>query len=386
MENLDLGASETDSIFLIPRSRMRKNFSSSTPVDRRRRYEVWYMYPLQGPPLSSEGVGAWMKKIIDLPYMEVSMAKSLGQIHTTNFNFNALSTLVGEDQAFLCDNSAKLSTQFNRNIRMMQSYKWVGADLVVQLPENINPTGTESTRVTVKGRMRYFAPTKGRCQALRDAYKQLRTQARVQGIDLSKNRQFDFRVLPRPLDQYPRNVDSGGAAPEINNEDILNTTTLNGTNELCMVEGSAEVSVFEQYNLSVRPNETSAVFNPGLQTQAQAGVVQTDFVLNEGLIQGGNPNIADILFEEVPFELSYDLENYRTYTLQWRPDPALYVSVLGGFVEIVIDEMRAQGASGGAIPLNGVEMDVAMHWAGWKSIVNPPRSRSMKKTVTTEKK
>lgn len=306
------------------------------------------------------------------------MAKSLGQIHTTKFNYERTTNgnlAIGEANAFLCDNSAKLSTQFNRNIRMMCSYKWVGADLVVQLPEDVASVGgSNSDRVIVKGRMRYFAPTKGRCQALRDAYKQLRTQAKIQGVDLSKNRQFDFRVLPRPLVNYPANVDDGSAPPSANDEDILNTTTLNGSNELCMVEGAPEVSVFDQYNTGVRPNETTVTFNSGLQTQAQAGVAQTDFVLNEGLIQGGNPNLADVQFEEIPFELAFDSTARRVYTLQWRPDPALYVSVLGGFVEIVLDEAVAAGATGTPTAINGIEMDIAMHWAGWKSIVNPPKS------------
>lgn len=295
------------------------------------------------------------------------MPKSLGQIHTTKFNYEAGSGATGVNNAFLCDNSAKLSTQFNRNIRMMQSYKWVGADLVVQLPDDLDPL-TNSNRVIVKGRMRYFAPTKGRCQALRDAYQQLRHQAKLQSVDLSKNKLFDFRVLPRGLSNYPLN----SLIP--NTEDIYNTTTLDGTNELAMTDGASGAMVFNQYNVGVVPTEstvTSSDFNSGLKTQLGTLVTQTDFVQNEGLIQSGNPNVADTVLEEIPFTLSFDETNRRTVSLQWRPDPALYVSVLGGFVEIVLDEIEATGAAA----INGVEMDIAMHWAGWKSIVNPPRSR-----------
>lgn len=318
------------------------------------------------------------------------MPKSLGQIHTTKFNYElGLGTPRGKSNAFLCDNSAALSKQFNRNIRMMQSFKWVGADLVVQLPE-LAVIGDDSTEVVVKGRMRYFAPTKGRCQALRDAYMQLRKQAQLQGVDLSKNRQFDFRVLPRPLDQYPANTTTGVPTQPVNEYPILNTTTLNGTEELCMVEGTSDVSVFETYNSGVRPNETNVAFSSGLQTQAQSGFVQTDFVINEGLIQGGNPNLADVEFEDIPFELAFNSEAERVYTLQWRPDPALYVSVLGGFIEIIIDEANATGASVGNF--QGFEIDIAMHWAGWKSIVRPPKknrkfsSRSMRREMRNQAK
>ena len=71
------------------------------------------------------------------------MPKSLGQIHTVDFNYESLPTLVGTDDAFLCDGSAALSKQFNRNIRMMQIYKLVGADLVVQLPESAGYSNTD---------------------------------------------------------------------------------------------------------------------------------------------------------------------------------------------------------------------------------------------------
>lgn len=296
------------------------------------------------------------------------MPKSLGQIHTTKFNYEALSGAIGENNAFLCDNSAKLSAQFNRNIRMMQSYKWVGADIVVQLPDNLDPT-QDSTQVIVKGRMRYFAPTKGRCQALRDAYRQFRETAKGQGVNPAMNRLFDFRVLPRGLSNYPLNS-------LFASENIYNTTTLDGTNELSMTDGASGAMVFNQYNVGVVPTEstvTGSDFNSGLKTQLGTLVTQTDFVVNEGLIQSGNPNIADTEFEEIPFTLSYDSPDKRTMSLQWRPDPALYVSVLGGFVEIVLDEITATGAD--TVLLNGVEMDISLHWAGWKSIVQAPRSR-----------
>lgn len=306
------------------------------------------------------------------------MPKSLGQIHTTKFNFETPFNSIGESDAFLCDNSSKLSTQFNRNIRMMQSYKWVGADLVLQLPESVNIGGDESTRVQVKGRMRYFAPTKGRCQALRDAYNQFRTMAKNQGVNPAMNRLFDFRVLPRPEVEYP--INTANLA-----ENLKNLTTLDGSNALCMTDGATGVSVFDAYNAGVNPEDslpTSGDFAQGLDVWYNG--TQTDFILNEGLIQSGNPNKADTDFEEIPFVLTYDSVDLNSNSLQWRPDPALYVSVLGGFVEIVLDEITATGASGGFV-INGVEMDIAMHWAGWKSIVQKPKSRSKKKLSVLQK-
>jgi len=307
------------------------------------------------------------------------MPKSLGQIHTCDFNYEVSNSFAGIP--FLCDSSAKLSTQFQRNIRMMSTYKWVGADLVVQLPENINPAGDESTQVLVKGRMRYFAPTKGRCNALRDSYQQFKELAKSQAVNPMKNKLFDFRVLPRQKSRYALN--SLGT----NDEDIYNLTTLDGSSELSMIDGaipsapgSSGTEVFEQYNVGVVPAEGTVSgddFNAGLRTQLGTIVTQTDFVLHEGLIQEGNSNLADIEMEIIPFTLSYDSTNFRTMSLQWRPDPALYVSVLGGFVELIIDEVTATGATGVG-KIEGVEMDISLHWAGWKSIVQSPRSRSRK--------
>lgn len=310
------------------------------------------------------------------------MPKSLGQIHTTSFNYEGFSTSITDNAAFLADSSAALSTQFNRNIRMMQSYKWVGADLVVQLPEDINPFGSESTEVSVKGRMRYFAPTKGRCNALRAAFQQFKETARQQGVNPSNNKLFDFRVVPRALTNYPMNSSPFSTHP------IYNTTTLDGVNSLTMVDGGASsVECFTSYNIGVAPEDTavtSSDFASGLRTQVGTLLTQTDFVNNEGLIQSGNPLIADTEFEEIPFVLTFNAVDKRTASLQWRPDPALYVSVLGGFVEIVLDEVSASGA-GGTTPFEGFEMDIALHWAGWKSIVQPPKSKSMMKSRSKNK-
>jgi len=288
--------------------------------------------------------------------------------------------MVGEANAFLADSSAALSTQFNRNIRMMQSYKWVGADLVVQLPEIVNPFGGQSTQVSVKGRMRYFAPTKGRCNALRAAYQQFRETARQQGVNPSNNKLFDFRVIPRTMGNYePLNPVFGP---------IYNTTTLDGINPLTMV-GSVATACFPTYNTGVSPKDTgvtSGDFTSGLRTQVGTLTTQTDFVQNEGTIQTGNHLIADLEMEEIPFVLTFDGADKRTSSLQWRPDPALYVSVLGGFVEFVLDEVKATGATG-TLPVDGFEMDIALHWAGWKSIVQAPsKKKSARQRMLTGSK
>ena len=156
-----------------------------------------------------------------------------------------------------------------------------------------------------------------------------------------------------------------------------------------MIDGAASVTeVFTMYNVGVSPEDTavsSADFASGLRTQMGTLLTQTDFVLNEGDIQSGNPLIADVQMEEIPFVLTFDGVDKRSSSLQWRPDPALYVSVLGGFVEIVLDEIKADGATGSA-GTEGFEIDVSHHFAGWKSIVNKPRSRKRGGLNRTQKR
>jgi len=312
------------------------------------------------------------------------MAKSLGQIHTTKFNYEAADTYIGENNAHLCDVAGKLTQQFNRQIRHMATYKIVGVDLVVQLPEDAPLL--DSDRVVVKGRLRYFQPTKGRCDAMRTAYQQLREEMKSRGIDPKDNRGYDFRVLPRAQSNYASNI-------AFDTEALTNNSTLNGTTALAMTDNTAsQFEVFDSHNSNVRPQITAgtATFAEGLQTQIGTVVGATDFVLNDGEISEGNPNFADIVMEEIPFELAYDSTARRVTQFNWRPDPALYLSVLTGQIEIVIDECAALGNTGGVGTSNGYEIDCAIHVAGWKSIISPmarfKRGKSTKKNVRNQVK
>ena len=309
-----------------------------------------------------------MKKIIDPLMIGPPMPKSLGLIHTVSFNYEAPVSATGTSNAHLCDVSGKLTQQFNRQIRQMQTYKMVGIDLVAQLPESV--TGLDADRVVCKGRIRYMQPTKGRCDAMRTAYQQLREQMKGRGIDPKDNKGFDFRVLPRAASNYPSN------ASGFDQVALTNNSTLDGLTALAMTDNSnLQFEVFDSHNANVRPQITAgtADFATGLRTQIGTLVTPTDFVLNDGEISEGNPNFADTAFEEIPFELAYDSTARRVTQWNWRPDPALYVSVLTGQVEIVLDEITAAGAV--APDINGIEIDCSIHIAGWKSIVRSPRRR-----------
>lgn len=305
------------------------------------------------------------------------MAKSLGQIHTTKFNYEAIETYTGTNNAHLCDVAGKLTKQFNRQIRHMATYKIVGVDLVVQLPEDAPLIGGD--RVVLKGRLRYFQPTKGRCDAMRTAYQQMREEMKSRGIDPKDNKGYDFRVLPRAQSNYTTNI-------AFDTEALTNNATLNGTVALAMTDNTAaQFEVFDSHNANVRPQITAgtATFAEGLQTQIGTVVGATDFVLNDGEISEGNPDFADTTMEEIPFELAYDSTARRVTQFNWRPDPALYLSVLTGQFEIVMDEVTSAGATGSDV--DGFEIDCAIHVAGWKSIVSAPKNGYRSKKMTSKK-
>lgn len=288
------------------------------------------------------------------------MPKSLGQIHTVDFNFETAVT--GAGNAHLCDVSGKLTQQFNRQIRQMCNYKVVGIDIVAQLPEL---PGLTSDKVICKGRLRYMQPTKGRCDAMRDAFQMLKTQMKQRGIDMRSNKGFDFRVLPRGASNYPSNLAFDTVA-------LTNNTSFDGVTPLAMIDnGDPALEVFTAYNNNVLPTITSQTFSSGLTVD---GVTANDFVLNEGVISAGNPRFADELMEEIPFELAYDSTARRVTQLNWRPDPALFLSVMTGQIEIVIDELTASGVGA----TSGIEIDCSIHVAGWKSFVQTPKPKKRK--------
>jgi hypothetical protein len=281
-------------------------------------------------------------------------------------------THIGNNQGMLLDSSQALSSQLQRNIHQAAYYKCVGVDITLDTPEGV----IGGTSGTVKGRLRYFAPTQGRCSAYRTAFKQMMSEMKNQGINPSQNKLYDFRVTLR---DYPANY-------PLNNltlNKVLNIATLDGINTLALCEAaSVGQSLFDAHNEQVLPVETTPPnFSSGLSTQIEVALgQQTDFVSEEGFIQGGNPNFASCEMEEIPFVLAWDSGAFSTQqavALQWRPDPALYIPLMLGQMEIVFDEINAIGEGAGEDP--GVEINVAMHIAGWKSILGSPKSKRQKK-------
>ncbi len=293
--------------------------------------------------------------------------KELGMIHVVNF---AQTLNDAQSVHYNHDIAGQLTEQLQRMVRQGQYFKIAGIDMGLQLADTTAPVSG-----TVTGLLRYYAPTRGRCEAYRDAFKTMAEAMKGQGISMRDNKFYDFRVPLRDSSNYQN------AVP------FANGATFNGVDELAMNK-AAPNGVFQVHNESVQPIQTSATFSDGFGVYGSTG---NSWVLNPNQ-QGyqGNHMIADDEFEEIPFQLSIDLsgtqDNSSTVNFQWRPDPALYLSVLAGQFELEVSDIQIDGTG-------SLVLSVNYQVAGWKSIMGNPdkkrRSRrsngnsSTKKTTTT---
>ena len=284
------------------------------------------------------------------------MAKELGQIHSINQQFAIpvglpwVATVAGE-----IDIPFELSEQLSRTVRQGNFFKIVGIDMT------LSEIGGSGGGGSVNGFLRYYAPTKGRCSAYRDAFKAMRDVMKLQGINTRDNPLYDFRV----------GFNEGSAG-------FRNQATLDGTNGLCFYKPSApKQSVFEVHNEGVQPTYTgsaSDLFETGFDTIIQSGLVTTDFVLNDAVMYTGNHETAATEWETIPFQLSYAPgSDDVSFTLQWRPDPALYLAVMGGLFQVYIDEASTNGSA------TQLKLDVKVMCSGWKSIMGNPDKKSNRK-------
>ncbi len=270
------------------------------------------------------------------------MPKSLGMIHTVNTTV-ILTGNVGDK--FLIDLPGQLTNQLQRMVRAGQYFKVVGIDMSIS-----DPAGTAVRMVA--GSLNYYAPTVGRCNALKNAYKAVMKGMKLQGINVHGNRQYDFRVPIGNTTQY------------INGADFLNQATIDGTNQLTLdaTAASATDEVFTVYNANIQPSQTAVVnFNEGFGLPGAPGVA-TDFVLNEGeFYEGSLVHVAELEKEELPFSVSFgdDGVTSSVTNFNWRPDPALYLAVLTGQLEGEVLETLGSFST----------LEIAVHVSGWKSVM-----------------
>jgi len=270
--------------------------------------------------------------------------KGLGQIHTVNYDmtFNSNADV---DQL---DLSGELSKQLQHHVRQGNYFKVVGIDM------NVTEFGGNLGGGQVTGYLDYYNPTRGRCEAFRAAFDAMRNAMKTQGISMSKNSGYDFRV--NLTDQTFETT-------------LINAATLDGTRPLTLEDNALPSSIFYTHNRSVDPvQQGTPNFSPGFGVYGSA----TDFVLEEGDIGfTGNSNYASSEFESIPFQLSYDPTGDNvSFSMEWRPDPALYIAVMCGLIRVRIDELEFDGDA------TDLKLSIAVHVAGWKSIMGNPDKKS----------
>jgi hypothetical protein len=296
-----------------------------------------------------------VKKIIGPPYTQSIMPKSLGQIHTVNKQM----IVSASGNKLNIDLPGQLTEQLQRLVRAGTYHKVVGIDMDIT---TVGITGGGQ----ITGRLQYYAPTSGRCDAFRSAFQSMKEVMKTQGLNMHENKLYDFRA--------PINDDG-------TTEFFPNQATLDGTNGLCLNNvATPGASIFGVHNESVRPQFTQAAgdaFKTGFDTILSeaytnaTGNIKTDFVLNDAVPYTGNHNVASTDYESIPFSLSYTPDSTDlTLDLQWRPDPALFLAVMCGQLQVVVEEVNFDGGA------EELELNIAVMVSGWKSIMGEPKKRN----------
>ncbi len=280
------------------------------------------------------------------------MAKSLGQIHTVNTTRSVDAT----GEVLDIDLPGELTNQLSRMIRQGNYFKVVGIDL------GVDTAGTVGGG-QVSGFFRYYAPTRGRCNAFKGAFKAMADAMKMQGINMRDNKLYDFRA---PINNARESL-------------FPNQATLDGVGGLCLNHTTEPgQSIFGVHNRSQQPQYTGTagdLFQPGFDTLIQDAATGTDFILNDAIPYTGDANFAETEYETIPFNLSWTPDSTDIVTnFQWRPDPALYLAILCGQLQLVVEEINLDSEA------SALNVYVAVHVSGWKSIMGNPDKKRRKGT------
>lgn len=288
-------------------------------------------------------------------------AKSLGQIHAADHKVYAL---IEEGDRYLFDNASALSNSLDHMVRHGQYFKLCGIDMTL-IPTDIagNPLGG----VSALGEFRYYAPTRGRCAAFRQAFESARKIMSIQGTKLSDNKQYDFRVPLTDLTLYINGANFGSQA------------TLQGPagTGLALYSQTVDQSVFDSYNANLKPeSDLAPEFGAGLATAFDTS--PSDQVLDPvRLYSGSDVPHAYTPLETIPWQIVWEPDDpdskTATPTFSYRPDPALYIAVLTGQVEVYFQYLDMHDD---AVNCN---INMTCWFAGWKSIMGDPDKKRRSK-------
>lgn len=277
-------------------------------------------------------------------------------IHTVDFDMACGVASTANSFPILLDLSSELTRKTNKMQRQGQSYYVGGIDIVVQNTNNASfPSGNPGTYSQVSGEIRYLTPTKGRCAAYKMGYDQWRQALRNAGI--KPNRFQDFRVTPLGEANYS-NMVSG--VDDQSYPAMVNLSTLDDIRPLaCSDNVSAGYELFTTHNnQQAYTQPTAAQQSPvGLTRRIDSGGGPIDFVTDEEVLFTGWSNEATMEYTSIPFVASWDDQN-NVYSFHWDPSPNAYLSIMCGWLEVVLEDVVTDGDSGLSFPLLDMKISV----------------------------
>ena len=306
-------------------------------------------------------------------------------IHTVDFDITAGLAATSTGLPILLDIPAELTRKTNSMQRQGAGWHVGGIDITVHNTDAV-PLGVAGTFTQISGYLRYFTPTKGRVEAYKAAYDTWRETLSQAGV--TPNRFTDFRVTPMGTSNYANSV--SGVDSQVY-PSTPNLVSLDGARSLaCFSNAGQGYEIFQNWNAQQAYSEptTSQLQSTGLysRTDANSGG-QTDFLLEEEVLMTGWNLNAETDYTEIPFVASFDNEN-NVYSFHWDPSPNAYLSIMCGWLEIVLDEVVTDGDSALGAPLleMSVSVDVLGCGRGYNSrSVQNKKAKSSRKSSSKKK-
>ena len=306
------------------------------------------------------------------------MAKSLGQIHTVSYELDNLTFPLAAGNKMLIDLPGQLTKSLQHMVRAMSNFKVVGIDM--SYGPILNAGSDDLSSASMSGEIKYYAPTQGRIEACKKAYETVRRMMKLSGVTPRHAINYDFRPPFRDPADY-ENGDRFGNQASIEDNGLAT----------CLANGPGSSNIFGIYNQGIIPRSGLGSvpgfedgFDIGLRTNADSA----DWTLNQNAyLQSGEFALANEVPESIPFELSFTAGGLTNVggtplttlaatddQLSWRPDPALYLSVMTGQLSIEINAQSALNPEG-ADASDETQLAVSVHVAGWKGFLGSKNGR-----------
>lgn len=307
-------------------------------------------------------------------------------IHTLSYNWDN----VEQGDYGIIDLSADLTRKLQQMVRQGSIFKVVGID-IASLPD---ASGT-SNEGGAAGVLRFYGPTKGRCDAWRHAFAAVSKWRKIQGV--APNYNYDFRVgfdagIPTiqeggPL-KYPYDSGANKYIPTPNQAwleyyaDDVSEATFQGLFLTNSGAAESQQSIFDVYNLGIEMNDGKDAptfgqgWTPYSPFESADAKVDMDFVKNETALLVTNPNgpqYASLTRDEIGFQTSWsqdDDNGQSTVPFSFRPVSAEYMPILCGLIEMQVTD---------TINESDVQtLITTVYVSGWKPILQRRRRKGRK--------